>query len=261
MVSSLTPPVLRQQIMRRFRSGELLQLVNVDILGEGVDVPAIEVVSMGRPTESYGTFAQQFGRALRPLLGKSHAIIIDHVNNYSRHGLPDSPRQWSLDPRERRARSTPDDVIPLKTCIKCLSVFTRFLRNCPHCGHYTQPTQRSEPQFVDGDLCESDPLVLARLRGDADKIHAPIKFPKNVEPYVTQGIINRQAEKIRAQLALRSAISQWAGYYKFLGTTDSEIYRRFYLTFNIDVLSAQGLGTKDADMLYSKIIDSMDNNK
>ena len=33
-----------------------MQLVNVDILGEGVDVPAIEVVSMARPTESYALY-------------------------------------------------------------------------------------------------------------------------------------------------------------------------------------------------------------
>src|SRR5690606_20969131 len=82
VISSLTPPTQRQLIMKKFRNGEILQLVNVDILGEGVDVPAIEVVSMARPTQSYCTFAQQFGRALRPLPGKTHAIIIDHVNNY-----------------------------------------------------------------------------------------------------------------------------------------------------------------------------------
>src|SRR6185437_8496431 len=66
VISSKTPPLVRQQLMRKFRNRELMQLVNVDILGEGVDVPAIEVISMGRPTHSYCTFAQQFGRSLRP---------------------------------------------------------------------------------------------------------------------------------------------------------------------------------------------------
>ncbi len=262
VISSLTPPLLRQSVMRRFRSGELLQLVNVDILGEGVDVPAIEVVSMGRPTESYSTFAQQFGRSLRPLAGKSHAIIIDHVNNYARHGLPDAPRAWTLEPRERRARNTPEDVIPLKTCLKCLSVYTRFIRECPYCGHYSQPQQRNSPQFVDGDLFELDADTLATLRGEAERnITKPPKYPQGVEPYVIKGIQNRHAEKIRIQNELRAGIAQWAGYHKHGGASDSEIYRRFYHAFNIDILSAQALGSSDSNLLYSKIVDSMSNNK
>lgn len=260
VISSLTPPLLRQQAMRRFRSGELLQLVNVDILGEGVDVPAIEVISMGRPTESYSVNSQQFGRALRPLEGKQYALIIDHVNNYARHGLPDSPRVWSLDARERRSRTISEDVIPLKTCLKCLSVFTRFIKECPYCGHYSEPQQRNTPEFVDGDLFELDANVLQKLRGNADKIITELpKYPQNVEPYIIKGIQNRHAEKIRVQYILREAIARWAGYYKYSGASDSEIYRRFYFTFNIDILNAQSLGTTQANLLYLKIVDSMDN--
>lgn len=262
VISSHTSPLIRQQFMRRFRAGELLQLVNVDILGEGVDVPAIEVVSMGRPTESYSLYAQQFGRALRPIPGKTHAIIIDHVNNYARHGLPDAPRTWSLDARERRSRSTPEDVIPLKTCLQCLSVYTRFARDCPYCGFYSPPQQRNAPEFVDGDLFELDSDTLARLRGDAERnITDPPKYPAGVEPYVIKGIQNRHAEKIRVQNELRAAIAQWAGYHKHAGASDSEIYRRFYYQFNIDILTAQSLGLADANVLYSKIVDSTDNSK
>lgn len=46
----------RAQVMRDFEAGTLLQLVNVDILGEGVDVPACEVVSFARPTQSFGLY-------------------------------------------------------------------------------------------------------------------------------------------------------------------------------------------------------------
>lgn len=189
------------------------------------------------------------------------AIIIDHVNNYARHGLPDAPRVWTLDPREKRSRSTPEDVIPLKTCVKCLSVYTRFSRDCPYCGHYLEPQSRGAPQFVDGDLFELDAETLAALRGEAERnVSDQPKYPRNVEPYVIKGIQNRHAEKIRLQHELRAAIAQWAGYYKHNGASDSEIYRRFYHAFNIDILSAQALGTSDTNLLYSKIVDSMDNN-
>lgn len=50
-----------------------------------------------RPTMSTALAIQQEGRALRPQPGKT-AIILDHVGNYTRHGLPDDPREWSLSP-------------------------------------------------------------------------------------------------------------------------------------------------------------------
>jgi DNA repair protein RadD len=52
-ISSKTPDLIRQDAIRRFSRGDLTVLVNVDLFGEGFDVPAVEVVMMGRPTESF----------------------------------------------------------------------------------------------------------------------------------------------------------------------------------------------------------------
>jgi len=65
VVSAKTPDHLRMQILRRFKNREIDQLVNVDLFGEGFDLPAIEVVSFGRPTASFPLYVQQFGRSLR----------------------------------------------------------------------------------------------------------------------------------------------------------------------------------------------------
>lgn len=259
VISSKTPPLLRQQLMRKFRNRDLLQLVNVDILGEGVDVPAIEVVSMGLPTHSYCRFAQQFGRGLRPSPDKTHAIIIDHVNNIMRHGLPDASRVWTLDSRERRSSSKPEDVIPLKTCISCLSVYTRFIRECPYCGHYQPPMNRSAPVYVDGDLHELDSDVLAKLRGEAERVYLPVHPPKHLEPYIQKAIINRHSNRMQEQSNLRNNIASWAGYLHAKGRTDSEIYRQFYHTFGTDILTAQTLDTNSTVMLNSKVVDNTGN--
>ena len=45
----------------------------------------------------------------------------------------------------------------------------------------------------------------------------------------------------------------WAGMWRDRGHTDSEIYRRFYLSFGIDILSAQALGKTPAGELADKI--------
>ena len=44
VVSSKTPDVDRIHVLRRFKNRELLQLVNVDLFGEGFDLPSYNFV-------------------------------------------------------------------------------------------------------------------------------------------------------------------------------------------------------------------------
>lgn len=259
VVSAKTPDADRVRILRRFKNRELLQLVNVDLFGEGFDLPALEVVSMARPTQSFGLYAQQFGRALRVMAGKEHAIIIDHVGNVVRHGLPDTPRVWTLDRRDRTSRDKPTDVIPVKACPSCTAVYERITQTCPYCGFEAKPTARSGPEFVDGDLCELDPATLAAMRGQAiDLDLTPAQYLANSGagylPHVAaMSAAKNHSKKQDAQRLLRESIAWWAGYQQAAGRPDSESYRRFYFKFGIDVLSAQALGRKEAETLTGKI--------
>ena len=255
VISSKTPDLLRSNIMRQFRNRQILQLINVDLLGEGVDVPAIEVVSMARPTQSYGLYSQQFGRALRPMEGKTHAIIIDHVGNTIRHGLPDAPRVWTLDRRDRRSRNGPDDAIPLRVCSndRCLAVYPRNKAECPTCGYRPEPAGRSSPEQVDGDLEELDEETLARLRGEVDLVDGAPRIPQHLDPIAQRAIENRHRGRQQTQVWLRARISQWAGFCKAQEMPDSEIYRTFYHRFGIDILSAQALNTNEAGKLLTRI--------
>lgn len=262
VVTSKTPDLLRSRVLRRFRNREVLQLVNVDLFGEGFDLPAIEVVSMARPTQSYGLYCQQFGRALRIMDGKDRAIIIDHVGNVMRHGLPDAPREWSLDRRERRSRTAPSDVIPVRTCLnpECLSVYERVYRACPFCGHEPVPAGRSSPEQVDGDLHELDAATLAALRGEVARVDGDARFPAGAAPEVQGAIRKRHTERQAAQADLRKTIALWAGWQESLGRPDSENYRRFFLQFGTDVLTAQTLGAREAEVLKDRIAKQLNDN-
>lgn len=255
IVSGKTPDGLRADILRRFRRREVIQLVNVDLFGEGFDLPAIEVVSMARPTQSYALFAQQFGRALRPLAGKQRAIIIDHVQNVVRHGLPDAPRAWSLDRRERRGRAGPTDVIPTRVCAnsECLGVYERTHVVCPYCGHEPLPAQRGAPEFVDGDLVELDPAVLARLRGEISRVKAPPRFPAGSGHAVMGAISKNHFCRQQSLARVEAAVSLWAGWQRHLGRPDRESYRRFYFRYGVDVLTAQTLPIAEMDALAERI--------
>ena len=251
IVSANTPDVLRSSILRRFRAREILQLVNVDLFGEGFDLPAIEVVSMARPTQSYSLFAQQFGRALRPMDGKRCAIIIDHASNVHRHGLPDAPKQWTLDRREKKSKSQIADI-PVRTCPACLAAYEAITRTCPFCHYETPVIGRSTAAEVEGDLYELDLEALARLRGEID---APPNIPYSAPPEVIGAIKKRHREKQEVQANLRDAIAAWAGHHS--QNTDkntiSQMQRRFFLQFGIDVASAQALGKSDALQLRERI--------
>lgn len=254
IISGNTPPLLRANIMDKFRKRELLQLVNVDILGEGVDVPAIEVVSFARPTRSYSLYCQQFGRALRVIEGKKTAIIIDHVDNVAAHGYPDLPRDWYLS-RRKRAKSSSAGVIPLRTCgnVECLSVYERIKKVCPYCGFMPVITERSTPEQVDGDLIELDIAALAQIRKEITRIDSVPRIPLGLDPIAQRAIINRHTERQQNQAELRHLIAIWAGYFKEKGIQDSEIYRRFYFNFGTDILTAQTLSIKESQELINNI--------
>ena len=250
VVSANTPVHVRATILRRFAKREILQLVNVDLFGEGFDLPAIEVVSMARPTQSYGLFCQQFGRALRRMDGKTHAIIIDHVGNVHRHGLPDAYRKWTLDRRDKRGKSDTVSVIPTRTCPKCTAAYERTHHACPFCGHVPEYVGRSAPEQVDGDLFELTPEALNRLRG---VIEAPVTW----HPDKTIMAINKYNHELKqqAQRLLREAMSRWAGRHSQAQdeATIRHLQRRFFLTHGVDVANAQALGRKDADDLRQRI--------
>jgi len=253
-VSAKTPDAIRAAAVRKLRDGKVLQLVNVDLFGEGFDVPAVEVVQMARPTMSYGLYVQQFGRALRTLAGKTHGIIIDHVGNVKQHGLPDAPRNWSLYSEERGKKAVKDDdQMPVTACVKCFAAFEAITRTCPFCGHTPEPQGRGRPEFVEGDLLELDPSVLAAMRGEIDRIDGPAMIPTHLDRIAARAVENRWKDRQDAQEALRSNIALWAGSWRDKGASDSEIYRRFFFRFGTDIATAQTLNRADAEELKQRI--------
>ena len=264
IVSAVTPQQIRFDIMRKFRQRRVLVLINIDIMGEGVDVPDVEVVIMARATQSYTLYHQQFNRATR-LSGDPNkvAIIIDHVNNVRTHRLPDRVREWSLDRRERKASKLPDpNAIPLKICCNpvCMAPYDAYLDECPYCHTAPVPAGRATVEQVDGCLYELSAEALAVLRGEVDRVD---QHPDAVRSWmraaghdsmVANSAAARQREKQEAQGLLRSALAGYGGIQQYLGLSDREAQRKFYLQFGIDVLSAMALGRADAVALTERLV-------
>jgi superfamily II DNA or RNA helicase len=152
-VDGETDSGVRDEAMRRFKEDGLQIITSVEIFGEGVDVPGIECVVLLRATASTGLFLQQVGRALRPAPGKKEAILLDHVGNWSRHGLPDDDRQWSLEGHAGRPRKEGGPGETVRICPSCFAAQPSGAPTCKYCG--TQfPIKPREVRQVEGELEE-----------------------------------------------------------------------------------------------------------
>lgn len=143
----------RRQMISDLGTGKIQVLSSCMIISEGTDVPTVTGAILLRPTQSVSLYLQQVGRALRPAPGKAEAIILDHVGNSLRHGLPDTPREWSLEGRKKRDRLA---APPVKVCPGCYACIAPAHKECPECGHVFEVEKR-ELRHVEGELQEACP--------------------------------------------------------------------------------------------------------
>jgi DNA repair protein RadD len=180
-----TPDTERDQIIADFKSGAILVLNNVGIVGEGVDIPGIECVIMNRPTESVVIWLQAIGRALRPVYlpgmpldtpderlaaiiwsDKPEATILDHGGNCLRLGFAETEREFSLTGK-RKKKGRP----PVTECPEAHGGCGRLMPGvplvCPQCGFVLreaveEPETPAGKKLVKGELVEVTPELLKK---------------------------------------------------------------------------------------------------
>lgn len=131
----------RKQIIEDFTEGKIKILTNVDLIGEGFDVPSCETVILLRPTQSLSLYIQQSTRCLRPD-GDKKSVIIDMVGNCYRHGMPTEKREWSLDKKMKCENPSGEEAILIRQCPNCYKVYEPKSKVCPYCKYEAQPTPR-----------------------------------------------------------------------------------------------------------------------
>lgn len=125
----------RRRTIERFSEGSIVGLTSCNLVEEGFDVPAIECGMLLAPTMSISRYRQQVGRLLRSYPGKRIALIFDHVGNVERHGFPDEPIEWSLEPKQKRKRNTEDRPTGVRVCLNCYACAPSATTQCQQCGH------------------------------------------------------------------------------------------------------------------------------
>jgi DNA repair protein RadD len=130
-----TLPFQRDELINRFRSGDLKYLCNVNVLTTGFDAPNIDCVVLVRPTLSPGLYYQMVGRGFRLHPGKTDCLVLDFGGNVLRHGPVDAVRL--TDPQ-----SNGNGEAPAKECPDCHAVVAAGYATCPECDHEFPPPER-----------------------------------------------------------------------------------------------------------------------
>jgi len=120
----------RMASLARFVDGDTRVLTNVNVLTEGIDVPAARTCILARTFGHVSSYLQAVGRVLRPHPEKPHAVVIDLTGATLSHGYPTEDRRYSLTGKaiERTSEA------PMRQCQQCGSVFAAGSRVCPYCG-------------------------------------------------------------------------------------------------------------------------------
>jgi superfamily II DNA or RNA helicase len=253
----------RDRELDRFERGDLRVLVNVDLFDEGFDVPSVECVVLARPTQSLAKYLQMVGRGLRIMDGKAEAVIIDPVRNWERHGMPNWPRKWTLDGKEKGTGGK-SDTIPMRVCTGtreqpgCTQPYEAYYTACPYCGTVPVPAGRSVPEQVEGDLMELDVDGMAALfeKIDAakmsDEAYVLDMIGRNVPPKGRSTELKRHQRANYRRGVLKELVAWWVGMQPD-GRELAEKHRRFFHRFGTDIGTAFTLNANDTDALIATI--------
>ncbi|MBB1069140.1 DEAD/DEAH box helicase [Limosilactobacillus sp. RRLNB_1_1] len=132
-VSGKTPKDERKKIIEDYRQGKIQIVTNAELFTEGLDLPNVDCVIMLRPTQSLSLYLQFAMRSMNPRKDKT-AVIIDHVGNVQRFGLPTDDRQWSLEGKGKDKQQSESTIKPVSVCPTCFASFYRTNDICPYCG-------------------------------------------------------------------------------------------------------------------------------
>lgn len=158
-VDAMTPQSAREEIFARFQSGITQVLTNCTLASVGFDLPELDCVVFARPTKSLGLYLQMLGRGLRPAVGKTDCLVLDHAGNVHRHGFATDERFWTLhgkyaideartaEAKEKAGKQAGEVVIKCPVCRYC---FTGS-RQCPNCGFWF-PSKAKALQTREGQL-------------------------------------------------------------------------------------------------------------
>lgn len=159
-----TPGDERADTLARLASGSLRVVINVYVLTEGFDCPAVEVVTLARPIGSIGMLMQTVGRGMRPAPGKTRMTLLDLWGACNMHGSPTQDFEYSLEGEGMTRKG----VVGPRRCALCQRELEPDETVCSVCGRdvpeLETPTATGEALVPWQAKLEGDPPEVRRAR-------------------------------------------------------------------------------------------------
>jgi len=121
----------RDDVLARFRAGQLEVVFNCGVLTEGFDCPEIGMVTIARTVGSAGMLIQMAGRGARAAPGKDSYTLADLSGACLTYGLPDDDREFSLE-GVGISRGSGAGASTYRLCKRCKSELPEDV--CVRCG-------------------------------------------------------------------------------------------------------------------------------
>ncbi len=118
VVTSKTPQLQRDAIVREFKAGRLRGICNVNVFTEGFNAQNVDCIVLLRPTLSPGLYSQMVGRGLRGATNKIDCLVLDFASCIDEHGPIDL---------------LGGETTVMAVCGECRESFSRAIRSCPSC--------------------------------------------------------------------------------------------------------------------------------
>lgn len=154
------------EVIRAFKAGEILGIVNGKKLTTGFDHPPIDLISDKNPTNSPGLHVQKMGRGTRPAPGKTNCLYLDFGKNVARLGPINDPVVPG-----KKGKGKGSGEAPVKIC--------------PNCGVYNHTSVRH------CEMCQYEFEFNSNLEVTADSA-APMRIdePKDIRTYEVSHVTN-----------------------------------------------------------------------
>lgn len=151
----------------------------------------------------------------------------------------------------------------IDTGLPCAQPYERVFKACPYCSFFPEPISRVDPEHVDGDLELLTDEILAELYATVRKNVPTISeyqewlVSKRVPALGYAKHVKGHREHLTEIERLKHAMAIWGGWRKQQGDNDSQMQRRFYHLFGLDVISAQGVSRPEAEALRQRITERL----
>ena len=161
-VTSDTSTAEQTKILKRFASGEIKVLVNINMLAEGISVDVTGCIVFLRATTSLVFWVQSSARGNRSLWNsdytdwrmkggkyeKTDCILIDLGGNVMRPGLG-NPEEYDLLGFDLSGKPKSNGVAPMKSCKACDFANHASARFCKNCGNKFEIKIKDDKVFAD----------------------------------------------------------------------------------------------------------------